>query len=216
MWRTFHKNDFDNTDKSVYCSLVKTAELSSQSPRERVLKTASELFYAQGIRAVGVDAIIARAGVAKASFYKHFPSKDDLIVSFLKRRDALLREWVAQTVERLSPQPAGRPLAVFDALAQRFASKEFRGCAFLNAIVEIADRNHAAHAVAVEHKRAFTSYLSGLLEAAGVSMPEELAREFMILVDGAIVTALREGSPRAAQSAKHIAATLLRQAGIAA
>jgi AcrR family transcriptional regulator len=188
------------------------SDTASQSPRERILRTASELFYAEGIRAVGVDTIIARAGVAKASFYKHFPSKDDLVVAFLGRRDALLRHWLEQAVEHLSPDPAGRPLAVFDALAQRFASKEYRGCAFINCMVETADRAHAVHHAADDHKREMTQYLGRLLKAAGVPTANELAGEFMLLMDGAIVTALREGSPRAAQSAKRIAATLLRDA----
>ncbi len=193
---------------------MKSSDSTAQSPRERILKTASELFYAQGIRAIGVDTIIARAGVAKASFYKHFPSKDDLIVAFLQRRDALLRQWLEQTVARLSPDPAGRPLAVFDAMAQRFASAEYRGCAFINCMVELADREHSAHVTADTHKRQVTAYFRDLLQAAGVAEPDELSHEFTMLMDGAIVTALREGSPRAAYSAKRIAAVLLHEAGI--
>src|SRR5439155_26406388 len=108
--------------------------------RERILVTASDLFYAEGLRAVGVDTIILQAGVAKASFYKHFPSKDDLVLAFLERRDTLWRKWLAETVEPLSPDPAGRQLAVFDALAERFARDDFRGCAFINSIVELANR----------------------------------------------------------------------------
>jgi AcrR family transcriptional regulator len=194
-------------------STMKTSETPSASPRERILKTASELFYAQGLRAVGVDTIIARAGVAKASFYKHFPSKDDLILAFLKRRDALLRHWLEQTVERLSPNADTKPLAVFDALAQRFASNDFRGCAFINSMIELADRDHVAHLAADEHKRQVTAYLSGLLKAAGVAKPDDLAHEFVMLMDGAIVTAVREGTPDAARAAKRIAAVLLREAG---
>lgn len=182
------------------------------STRERILETAAELFYAEGIRAIGVDTIIARARVAKASFYKYFPSKDDLVVAFLKRRGVQWRELLQRAVERQSPDPAGRPLAVFDVLAQRFAKPEFRGCAFINSMIEIADRRHAAHAAADEHKRAVTAYLAELLHATGISDAETLAHEFIVLMDGAIVTALREGSPRAAQSAKRIAATLLREA----
>jgi len=193
---------------------MEAGDTSSQSPRERILKTASELFYAGGVRAVGVDTVIAHAGVAKASFYKYFPSKNDLIVAFLKRRDAVLRQWLEQTVERLSPDPAGRPLAVFDALAQRFSSKDFRGCAFINCMVELADRGHPARTAADEHKRLTTTYIFGLLKQAGVPDPEDLAQEFMILMDGAIVTAVREGSPRAAHSAKRIAAMLLQQVSV--
>jgi len=191
---------------------MRKTEAVPVSCRERILQTAAELFYAEGIRAVGVDTIIANANVAKASFYKHFPSKDDLVLEFLKRRDAFWRDWLVSGVERLSPDAAGRPLAVFDALAERFVTKGFRGCAFINTIVELANRNHAAHVASDEHKRAVTSYLRGLLKAAGVAKPDGLAHEFMILMDGAIVTAVREGSPRAALAAKRIAAILLRDA----
>jgi AcrR family transcriptional regulator len=182
-------------------------------PRERILAVATQLFYAHGLRAVGVDTIISQSGVAKASFYKHFPSKDDLVVEFLVRRDRLWREWLATAVERLSPRPAGRPLAVFDALAERFASDDFRGCAFINSIVELADRSHAAHVAADTHKREVIRYLAGLLEAAGVARPDGLARELMMLIDGAIVTALREGRPEAAKSARRVASLLLQASG---
>ncbi len=185
--------------------------LATPSARERILETASSLFYAEGLRAVGVDTIIARAGVAKASFYRHFPSKDDLIVAFLERRDTLWRSWLKATVEQLSPAPEGRPLAVFDALAQRFALADYRGCAFINSIVELANRNHAAHHAATDHKRRVTTYLGELLTRAGIRKPDELAYRFMMLIDGAIVTTLRDGTPYPASAAREIAATMLAQ-----
>jgi AcrR family transcriptional regulator len=210
----FNRHFLERTDRSVYIQFrMKSGQKSSLSPRERILKTASDLFYAQGVRAVGVDTIIAEARVAKASFYKHFPSKDDLILAFLDRRDALLRTWLEQAVQRLSPDPANRPLAIFDALAQRIASNDFRGCAFINAMVELADRDHLAHQAADRHKREMTAFIAQLLNAANVARPNDLAKELTILMDGAIVTALREGSPDAARAAKRIAAVLLRDAG---
>jgi AcrR family transcriptional regulator len=188
--------------------------LANQCARERILATASRRFYAEGVRAVGVDDIIADAGVAKASFYKYFPSKDDLIVEFLKRRDADWRAWLKETVESHQSDPAARPLAVFDAIEQRFRNKDFRGCAFINCIFERPDRSHPAHVAADEHKRQVIAYIASLLEPVGVPHPREMAREFMMLIDGAIVTAVREGTPWAAMSAKRIAASLLREAGV--
>jgi AcrR family transcriptional regulator len=178
-------------------------------PRERIMEAAAKMFYINGIRATGIDAIIATADVAKASFYKYFPTKDDLVVEFLQRRDAQWREWLRGSVERLSPNPAGRPLAVFEALHERFSSDSFRGCAFINSIVEMANRSHAAHVAADVHKKQVTAYLTGLLKAAKISGYRRLAQEFMILIDGAIVTALREGRPDAAHAAKRIATLLL-------
>ena len=178
------------------------------TPRDRILDTATTLFYAQGIRAVGVDLIVAEAGVAKASFYRHFPAKDDLVVAFLRGRDETWRAWLKDAVVRLSPDPAGRPLAIFDALSERFSSGDFRGCAFINSIVELANRNHAAHEAADSHKRAVTAQVGQLLADAG-NPGTDLAASFVMLMDGAIVTALREGKADSAGRARMIASTLL-------
>ncbi|WP_456663527.1 TetR/AcrR family transcriptional regulator [Bradyrhizobium sp. LB13.1] len=183
----------------------------TSSPRQRILETASEMFYAQGVRAVGVDAIIARAAVAKASFYKHFQSKDDLIVAYLMRRDELWRRWLEESVGRLAKSADKRPLAVFDALAERFATNDFRGCAFINSMAELADRSHAAHVAAAHHKQQLTAFLRKLLAEAGVAA-NPLAEQFMILIDGSIVTALRKGDSAPAKTAKQIAAMLLHEA----
>jgi len=177
--------------------------------RERILDVASDLFYREGIRAVGVDAIIARSGVAKMTFYRHYKSKDLLVVEFLRRRDERWRRWLATDVERLAPTPEERPLVIFDALAARLASPEYRGCAFINTVAETADRTHPAHHVVLEHKALVRAYIRDLLQEAGAGDAARLAEEFMLLVDGALVTAAREGTPAAAHAAKRIAETLL-------
>jgi AcrR family transcriptional regulator len=177
--------------------------------RERLLDTAERLFYAEGIRAVGIDRILAESGVGKASLYRHFPAKDDLVLAVLRRRDGVWRQWLQDAVDKRNVPPAQRPLAVFDALAERFAWADFRGCAFINTIVEAADPESPAHVVADEHKRRLTGYLAGLLAAAGHPEPEATAPQLTLLVDGAIVTALRERSPAAAQMARGIAEALL-------
>jgi AcrR family transcriptional regulator len=179
-----------------------------ESAKERILAAAEKLFYAHGLRAVGVDAIIAEAEVAKASFYKHFPSKDDLVLAFLEKRDGAWRAWLRQKVVTLSPEPHGRPLAIFDALGQRMRQKNYRGCAFINSMVELADPHHVGHQAARAHKLAVIAYFEELLREAGAD--PALAPKFMLLVDGAVITAVRERSPAAAQAAKSIAAALLR------
>jgi AcrR family transcriptional regulator len=180
-------------------------------PRERILAVASQLFYAQGIRAVGIDTIIDRSGVAKASFYKHFPSKNHLVAEVLVLLGAAWRQWLADAVDRLSDDPGARPLAVFDALGERLSSSGFRGCIFINSIVELADREHAGHAVAHDHKQQVTAYLERLLVEAQVRPAADLASHLMLLIDGAIVTALRTGSAEAASSAKEIARILIEE-----
>ncbi|MER7454895.1 TetR family transcriptional regulator [Nocardia beijingensis] len=176
--------------------------------KQRLLTTAEELFYAEGIRAVGLDRLLQASGVGRASFYRHFASKDDLVVAVLEDRDRRWLDWLRESVEQTG-DPAARPLAVFDALAQRFARKDFRGCAFINTMVEVADRESAAHQVADRHKRRVIEYLDELLTEAGRSDAEELAAELALLVDGAIVTAVREGTSEAASRARAIAERLL-------
>jgi AcrR family transcriptional regulator len=177
--------------------------------RERLLATAEDLFYAEGIHAVGVERILAESGVGRASMYRHFPSKDDLVVAVLTGRDARWRGWLAERVEALG----GQPLAVFDALAERFAREDFRGCAFINTMVESADPGSAAHRVAAEHKERVIAYLERLLATAQIRESAPLARQFALLMDGAIVTALRERTTTPAIRARAMAETLLTAAG---
>ncbi|MYS87306.1 TetR/AcrR family transcriptional regulator [Embleya scabrispora] len=173
--------------------------------RDRLLATAEELFYAEGIRAVGIERILAESGVGRASLYRHFPSKDDLVVAVLEARDRRWRSWLAERVEALG----GHPLAVFDALAERFAHNDFRGCAFINTMIESADPDSPAHRVAAAHKERVVDYLEQLLTAAEVTEPALQARQFALLMDGAIVTALRERTPTPAARARRLAETLL-------
>lgn len=175
--------------------------------RERILEVASELFYRKGIQAVGVDAIISGADVARMSFYRHFKSKEGLVLAFLERRDERFRAWLEGEVVRLAPRVRERPLAVFDALALRFAPEGYRGCAFLNAMAEAADRNDVVHRAAAGHKAKIEDYLARLLRDAGLDA--ELAPDLLLLFDGAVVTAVREGSAEPAFRAKRMAALLL-------
>ncbi|KAA2253949.1 TetR/AcrR family transcriptional regulator [Solihabitans fulvus] len=180
--------------------------------RERLLDAAEELFYAEGVRAVGVERILDVSGVGRASFYRHFTSKDDLLVEVLQIRDRQWRAWLSGTIDGWHLPPGQRPLAVFDALAERFSRDDFRGCAFINTMVELADRTSAAHGVAAQHKQKVIDYLDTILAAAGHADHEATARQLALLVDGAIVTALREGTPDAALRAKEIARAILASA----
>lgn len=182
------------------------------SARERILDAASAAFYARGIRAVGVDAVIADAGVAKATLYRHFPSKDDLVRAFLERRDGRWRAWLAEAVARIAPEPSGRPLAVFDALGEWFASDDFRGCAFLNAAAEIADPAHPARGAVLLHEERFHAQVLALCEEAGLPDPPTAAADLFLLAEGAIVCALVEGDPAPAARARAAAARLLSRA----
>lgn len=181
----------------------------SSAARERILDAASVAFYRDGIRAVGVDAVVASAGVAKATLYRHFRSKDELVQAFLLRRDLRWRRWLQEAVERLAPSPADRPLAVFDALGEWFASDEFRGCAFINAAAEITDPAHPAREAVREHKRALGEYLERVVRDAGLAEPAARAGALLLLVEGCIVSALIEDDAGPARRARDAARTLL-------
>jgi AcrR family transcriptional regulator len=173
--------------------------------RNRLVAAAEDLFYAEGIRAVGVDQLLNRSGVGRASFYRHFASKDDLVVATIRSYGTRWRRWLADEVAARG----GDPLTVFDALADRFASTEFRGCAAINTMVEAADPDSPAHWAATEHKQSVIDYLDGLLSAAGHRDHAALAEKLMLLVDGATVTALRRRDRSAAHDARTIAEVLL-------
>ncbi len=177
--------------------------------RDRLLSTAEELFYAQGTRATGVDQILETSGVGRASFYRHFASKDDLIVAVLQQR----RERFRTGFEPRVAASGGHPLAVFDVLAERLDETGYRGCAFLNTMVEIPDPANPAHREAVEHKEELRAYFGELLAAHGYADADhELSRRLLMLYDGASVTGLRERSPRAAADARAVAEILLANA----
>lgn len=180
--------------------------------RERILEVASGLFFQRGVHAVGVDAIISGADVARMSFYRHFQSKEALAVAVLDQRDEMLRDWFAAEVERLAPDSVMRPLAVFDALATRLASQSYRGCAFINTMAEQEDRSSPLHRSAATHKARFEAYLAGLLREA--RLDEGHASDLLLLFDGAVVTAMREASGAPVRRAKHLAATLLGAARV--
>lgn len=201
----------DSIHTGLYTYDMKTNSQNISVARERILETASQLFYQNGIRAVGIDTIIDQSNVAKMTFYKHFKSKDILVLEFLKRRDELWYAWFTDTVYRLAPNMEDRPLKIFDALEERFSRNDFRGCAFINTIIEVADCNHLAHQAAAAHKQRVQKFICSLLTEANIQNAENLSKAFLLLMDGAIVMAVRDGNPNSAKVAKQLATALLSQ-----
>src|SRR4029079_7191134 len=134
------------------------------------------------------------------SFYRHFRSKDGLVLAYLERRDEAIRVWFEKHVRRLPPHPRDRPLVVFDALALRFRSKGYRGCGFINAIAEVANPASDAHGAAAAHKRRFESWLAKLWREAGrdaISAPD-----LLLVLEGATTAAVRRGTAEPVHRAK--------------
>jgi AcrR family transcriptional regulator len=174
----------------------------------RILEAASELFYERGIRAVGVDAIAERAGVTKVTLYKQFGSKDGLVAEYLRARD---QRWNASLRELTGRHeaPRDRLLAVFDAYAEWLAGDSYRGCAFVNAAIELADPEHPALEVARAHKLGLRRHLADLAAEAGSQRPEAVADELLMLLDGAAVAALLGRSRAPLDVAREAARRLL-------
>lgn len=185
-------------------------ESPTKSPRERLIDAAIRLFEEQGIRATGIDQLLAEAGVAKMSLYKHFGGKDGLVVASLRRRDELFRETFLAMVETRHGARA-RVLGVFDALEKWFCRPGFRGCLFLNAAAELPEGGCEARRAIAEHKGWVRGRLGEL--ACGAGGDEELADQLMLLFEGAIARAYVTGDPTVAREARNAAAVLLDAEG---
>jgi AcrR family transcriptional regulator len=187
----------------------------SPSGRDRLLDAAYELFSRRGVQAVGVDAVIAEAGVAKATLYRNFESKDELALAFLEERERRWTfGWLRREVEGRATAPEQRLLAIFDVFGEWFAREDFEGCAFVTVLLECPDREAPTRAASVRHLEHVRWYLRELAHGAGVEDAEAFARQWHILMKGSIVAAA-EGDREAAGRARELGELLLARRGVA-
>jgi AcrR family transcriptional regulator len=179
----------------------------TEDARERLLAAANELFYAEGIHTVGIDRVIEHAGVAKATLYNVFGSKDELIRAYLTRRHEGWQERITQHLSSYDT-PRDRLLGVFDWLGHAFTHPAFHGCAFMNATAEERPGG-PAHEAADAYRDSVRSLFTELAKAAGAADPEHLGRQLALLYDGATVAAAMDRNSGAGAIAREIAATLL-------
>ena len=184
-----------------------TKNIENRSARERLLAAADELFYEEGVHTVGIDRVIERAGVAKATLYNTFGSKDELIRAYLTRRHAVQQEHITSALAR-HETPRERLLCIFDALGEAAAEPGFRGCAFINASAESLPGG-VVEEVADESRAWLQSLFAELARAAGAADPVLLARQLVLLYDGAGIGARMDRDPGAANAARAVAMVLL-------
>lgn len=153
--------------------------------RSRLLSTATRLFYTEGLHAVGIDRIVAEAGVTRATLYRHFRSKDDLLVAYLKASDEQIRVQV-ERARAEGGSPADVVRAVGETITDGIRSEGFRGCAFLNAAAEYPTPEHPVHQAVLSYRQWFLDTVTELLADAGEAAPEPAARHFVMLRDGAM------------------------------
>ena len=184
-----------------------------EKTKARILKAATKLFYAKGIRAVGVDALAAEAGVTKRTLYHHFESKDALIAAYLEGQHEPLLATLIKAVTRVDGALADQIEALFMAIAKQANNKAWHGCPFARAVSELRQSdNDVICQLAGVHKHAFEHWLESHLAAGEVSHPSLLARQLMVLVDGAVTQVLIHRDPAYAEAAAQAAVALVRQA----
>jgi len=185
-------------------------------PRERLLEAAEQLIYSASIHGTGVDAIVRQSGTARKSFYAYFSSKDELIAAALQRRDERWMNWFEQGTRNSATAPADQLLGMFDVLHEWFSSDNFHGCAFLNAAGEIKRHDHDIFRVSRLHKERLLAFIEERCHAASrFAEPASLARQLLILLDGAIAVALVSAEPRAAYDAQRAAQAVLAAHAVA-
>lgn len=187
----------------------KSGPRPSGEARERILAAATELFYRDGIRAVGVDAVVRESGVAKMTLYAHFKSKDELVAACLSRQGDACRERFARALEGVPEQLEPRVDAFFSALGAWFSEPDFRGCPFINATSEFGDPSHTARRLTLEHQEFLRSALLAVARMSDTPEAESIAEELLLLVEGAIVLAVTRGDATPARNAHAAARRIL-------
>ncbi len=187
------------------------ATSSTITARTRILDAAYDLFSRRGIRGVGIDAVIAESGVSRMTLYRHFRTKEDLVLAYLdQREEQWTREWLQADVCRRTEDPAERLLAIFDVFDGWFSTPTFEGCAFINVMLETADDRDAIHAACNVYLANIRGFLQDLARGAGIADPEAFSRKWHILMKGSIVAA-GEGDAGAAKRAQEMGRLVLAE-----
>jgi AcrR family transcriptional regulator len=190
-------------------AVVRNQKTGTSDARERLVTAAYELFSQRGVQAVGIDAIIDRSGVARQTMYRHFGSKQELVLAFLERREQLwTREWLEAEVARRASDPRERLLAIFDVFDRWFRAPDFEGCSFINVLLEYPDGGDPVHRAAAAYLAGIRQFLEDLARQAGIPDAQGFARQWHILMKGSIIAA-GEGDRNAAMRAKQVACLLL-------
>jgi AcrR family transcriptional regulator len=193
---------------------AQTGREGTVSARQRILDAAYELFSRRGIQAVGVDTVIAEANVAKATLYRNFASKEELVLAFLSdREDRWTYGWVRDQVRLRGGTPGEQLLRIFEIFGEWFEDPDFEGCAFINILLEVPAPGASSHIACVRHLENIRAFLRELAGEAGIKDTDAFARQWHILMKGSIVAA-GEGDTQAAERAREIGMLLLDRHGV--
>ncbi|MBY0431472.1 MAG: TetR/AcrR family transcriptional regulator [Rhodospirillales bacterium] len=187
-------------------------DIAAPSPRRKLLDAALELFYRDGMRAVGVDTVVAKAGVAKMSLYRAFPSKDDLIAAVLEDANHRYWQWWDKVMDRHPGQPSRQLVGLFASVAKWTTGPGYRGCPFINTAVEFPDPQHPGRRVVLAHKAEQHRRLAELCRQAGAPQPDSLANQLLLLLEGAYSAGNTMGPDGPAGAAASAAEALIEAA----
>lgn len=181
------------------------------APKDKVFQTAARMFYQHGYRAVGVDTLAAESGIGKMTLYRHYPTKDDLIVAYLRDSDELFWNGFEQITKDTST-PREKLLAFFESLQEYITTPACYGCPFLNVATEYPETDHPGHQVAIDHKQSVRVRFRQLAKAAGAKHPAALADQLFLLMDGAYMASRMFGAENPAAHLAEAARTLIDSA----
>lgn len=181
------------------------------SKRDELVRNALAVFNRNGFHATGMDTLVTETGISKTTMFKHFRTKEELILAVLRLRDENFRNWMLRRLKDLAPDPAGQLLMLFDVLAEWFEEPDFRGCMFVKAVSEFQDPAHPIHAQSAEHKRLMFQAIAAIAKEAGASAPMDLARQLLLLKEGAVVASQMGYEIDPAGNAKRAAKVLISQ-----
>ncbi len=177
--------------------------------RDKILIAAGELFYDKGFNRVSINEVIADSGVARRTFYRYFPSKDELILEVMRFQAKQWLEWFEETLNQRANDPRQKILTSFDILEEWFDSPNYHGCLFIKGALEIADLSHPVHHIAVTARQSVRTYIFKLALEAGIPKPEVFSQQYLLLFGGSILMASIEDTPRGAEYARDILAVFM-------
>jgi AcrR family transcriptional regulator len=181
----------------------------SASKKDQLVENALKTFYCGGFNAIGMDKIASESGVSKTAIYKHFRTKDELILATLELRDKNFRTWLMARIDALGATPKGKLFAIFDALHEWFKEPEFSGCMFVKASSEFMNHSDPIYMASAAHKQTLLIYFTELAKDAEVKNPKSLAEQLLVLKEGAIVMAHLDGPDQIAKVSKTAAKTII-------
>ncbi|WP_458120856.1 TetR/AcrR family transcriptional regulator [Paenibacillus sp. Z6-24] len=185
--------------------------MANKSKKEQIIRVASELFNQQGIRGTGVDQVVAESQVAKMTLYNHFPSKDELVLSYLKRQAEEWMGWFKSSIDNRGGTPQARLLTVYDVLGEWFAEPNFTGCAFIKAASEFSDSSHPYHKASHQYKSYLREYIAELTAQCDFQQPTTVSNTLYLLLEGAITANMLETDRESAMHAREAAEILIQR-----